>query len=249
MIRGNYDRRVLSSKEGRAYLFQEIKKRPIGRHHEVYIPAGGGRQARTAQVNLRWDGFEVLPPKARDRKGESRKLNVVWIVEDNPPPDANPIEWYLLTNLVVQNESDALAVLENYCARWQIEEWHKGIKTGCRFEGRQLETWSRMEVLLAIFSVIAWRLLALRAAARSTVTRLPDDLLSETQIQLLHHLEPALMDCDDARSYLRSIAKLGGFLARKRDGDPGWITLWRGFARLRDLEMGFDFAKGPPRYG
>jgi hypothetical protein len=249
VIRGNYDRRVLSSNDKRAYLFTEIKKKPIGLNHEVAIPAGGGRRARTAQVSLRWCDFEVLPPKARDRKGSPQKLNLVWIVEDNPPPDVNPIEWYLLTNLEIQNESSVLKVLEYYCARWQIEEWHKGIKTGCLFESRQLETWNRMAVLLAIFSVIAWRLLAMRAVARSPMTRLPDDLLSETQIQLLHHLEPALLDCGNARSYLRTIAKLGGFLARNRDGDPGWITLWRGFARLRDLEIGFQLANGPSRYG
>jgi hypothetical protein len=31
-----------------------------------------------------------------------------------------------------------------------------------------------------------------------------------------------------AYEFWREVAKLGGFLARRRDGEPGWQTLWRG---------------------
>ncbi|MCL4463855.1 MAG: hypothetical protein M1551_08535 [Firmicutes bacterium] len=31
------------------------------------------------------------------------------------------------------------------------------------------------------------------------------------------------------------IAKLGGFLGRKSDGQPGVKVLWRGFRRLQDI--------------
>ena len=37
---------------------------------------------------------------------------------------------------------------------------------------------------------------------------------------------------------IRLIAHLGGFLGRKNDGDPGPITLWRGWRRLSDLVEG-----------
>jgi len=30
----------------------------------------------------------------------------------------------------------------------------------------------------------------------------------------------------------RELAKLGGFLGRKSDGEPGWITIWRGWQKL-----------------
>jgi hypothetical protein len=32
--------------------------------------------------------------------------------------------------------------------------------------------------------------------------------------------------------FYRELAKLGGFLGRKSDGEPGWITLWRGFEKM-----------------
>ena len=31
---------------------------------------------------------------------------------------------------------------------------------------------------------------------------------------------------------MRRLAGLGGFLGRKGDGVPGWITLWRGVSKL-----------------
>jgi hypothetical protein len=40
---------------------------------------------------------------------------------------------------------------------------------------------------------------------------------------------PSLADC------VRWIARLGGFLGRKSDGDPGVKTLWLGLQRLHDL--------------
>jgi hypothetical protein len=37
---------------------------------------------------------------------------------------------------------------------------------------------------------------------------------------------------ETARDFLREVAKLGGFLGRKSDGEPGWITIWRGLNKL-----------------
>ena len=45
------------------------------------------------------------------------------------------------------------------------EEWHKVLKTGCKIDKRQLQTWERMEVLLSVYSVIAWKVLELRELA------------------------------------------------------------------------------------
>src|SRR3712207_8372304 len=35
------------------------------------------------------------------------------------------------------------------------------------------------------------------------------------------------------RDFLRGVARLGGFLARKSDGDPGWQTIWKGWVVLK----------------
>jgi hypothetical protein len=41
---------------------------------------------------------------------------------------------------------------------------------------------------------------------------------------------------------LRLIAGLGGFLARKSDGEPGMKTIWLGLQRVRDFAEGLRFA-------
>ena len=39
------------------------------------------------------------------------------------------------------------------------------------------------------------------------------------------------------RDVVRLIAQLGGFLARKGDGEPGVKSLWLGIVRLRDYAL------------
>jgi hypothetical protein len=40
-------------------------------------------------------------------------------------------------------------------------------------------------------------------------------------------------------SYLVKLARLGGYLARAHDPPPGNMVLWRGVARLTDIQLGF----------
>ena len=42
------------------------------------------------------------------------------------------------------------------------------------------------------------------------------------------------------RQFYRGLAKLGGFLARKHDGEPGWITIWRGREKLNTMLSGYQ---------
>ena len=99
-----------------------------------------------------------------------------------------------------------------------------------------------MDVLLGIFSVIAWKMLALRDAARRDDVIAPD-VLTEPQKKMLRLLVPGISNQNLSREWMRAVAKLGGFLGRKGDGEPGWLTLWGGFTRLIDLEIGYNLAQ------
>ncbi len=242
VIRANYNRRLQEEGGPSAYLLEAIRKAPVIAHMPVQVAAGGGRPQRTAEVALHAGCYAIMPPKARGRRGAARAVNVLWIVEEHPPQGEDALEWILLTSESLETPQAAVTVARHYCGRWKIEEWHKALKTGCRVEERQLEAWDRLEVLLAIFSVIAWRLLALRDAARSDAP-CPPDALSNEDRTILRNLMPSLPKGAKARAYLRAIAKLGGFLGRKSDGEPGWITLWRGYTRLCDMRLGYRAAK------
>ena len=43
--------------------------------------------------------------------------------------------------------------------------------------------------------------------------------------------------------FFAEVAKRGGHLARKRDGPPGWKTLWHGWRELTLIQLGYRMAK------
>ena len=116
------------------------------------------------------------------------------------------------------------------------------LKSGCGIEKLQLETAERLEMALATYSIIAWRLLYITHLARLAPDVSCEIMLEPPEWQALyatihhknypHSYPPTL---GEAVSW---IAKLGGFLGRKHDGVPV-KTLWRGLRRLDDIMMGW----------
>jgi len=43
-----------------------------------------------------------------------------------------------------------------------------------------------------------------------------------------------------SRANLTKLARLGGYLARASDPPPGNIVMWRGLARLTDIQIGVE---------
>jgi len=113
------------------------------------------------------------------------------------------------------------------------------LKTGCRIEERRLETWERMEVLLSVYSVIAWKVLELRELARGDAHCSPDVLLSETAQSILETKFQELTD-NEAQAYAIAVAKIGGYLDRSSDPPPGWETMWKGLKKLQTWAEGYE---------
>lgn len=168
-------------------------------------------------------------------------VNIVSAVETDPPADADPIEWLLITTEPIDTDDQILKVIDIYRARWVIEEFFKALKTGCAFEQRQLESKHTILNALGMMLPIAWRLLHLRTLSR-TADREPARLvLTELELQVLRHAsktplptEPTVMDV------LLAIARLGGHL--RSNGAPGWLVLGRGYQDLMMMVAGFKLA-------
>ena len=138
--------------------------------------------------------------------------------------------------------------------RWQIEVFFKILKRGCRIEKRQLEQRERLEPALALYMIIAWRVLFLSRLGRDCPD-LPCDLVFDTmEWQAVYivterkpppHTPPSL-DC-----MVRMVAGLGGFLNRTSDGFPGPQTVWIGLQRAADFVLALDAQHeiGERRYG
>jgi hypothetical protein len=101
----------------------------------------------------------LLPPKNATGQRSPAEVNVARV--DEIGREEAPIRWVLLTTEPTDEFENALAVIGHSRTRWTIEDSCTVLKTGCRTRGRRLETSERMEVLLAIRSVIAWKVLQL----------------------------------------------------------------------------------------
>jgi hypothetical protein len=132
-----------------------------------------------------------------------------------------------------------LAIVGYYEARWLIEEFHMGLKTGCAIEERQLESLHALSNFLAFATITACKLLQLRDASRSSEPRLASEVLTPTQLLLLRRAEPKLSEQCSARQALRAIATLGGFYGSNKNAMPGWRTLALGFQLLLEREVGY----------
>lgn len=166
-------------------------------------------------------------------------LNVVHVFEAQPPANEAPVEWLLFTTLPVETEQEVATVVDNYRARWTIEDFHKALKTGCGYEDREFESLHALLVILAVSIPIACEILWLRSRARQQPDAPATDVISPQQLRILRAIgSRPLPDKPTARDALWAVAGLGGHL--KRNGEPGWLVLYRGMQTLLTYEAGFE---------
>jgi len=125
-------------------------------------------------------------------------------------------------------------LIDWYRARWEIEMYFDVLKNGCKVESLQLKTMPRLELALALYMVVAWRINRLMRLGRAC-PELPADLLFETeewQAAYLLHDKPVPKTPPPLQEVVRLVASLSGFLGRKGDGEPGARTIWDGLEQI-----------------
>jgi hypothetical protein len=238
IVRANQPRAIVAE-EGN--LFELAARAPVKGNFEVPLRARPGQPARTATVQVRARELTIRGPYRPDKKMAAETMNVVEIKELHPASGAEPLYWVLLTSWPCDTLEQCRAVAQAYAARWLIEEYHKALKSGTGVEESQLETAHGLQSLLAVLSLVAVRLLGLKMAARADPDKQVDlDLLGEEVWAVLAKTFGTPATGWTQRATLVCIARLGGFLARKGDGDPGWLTIWRGWRRLVVLSEGYS---------
>jgi hypothetical protein len=212
----------------------------------VDLPRADDRPTRTATLTVRYQRLTLPPPAYRAAEHlPAVSLDAVLVQEADAPAGVEPIEWLLLTTVPVHSPADAWERVRWYTYRWRIERYHLVLKSGLRLEARQLGTAARLDCALAIASVIASRLLELTYAARTQPDAPATAWVSPTEwtvVWTARHPGHPVPPQPTLRQVVREIAGLGGFLGRRRDGEPGVITLWRGLQRLHDLLQGYYLA-------
>ncbi len=186
-----------------------VRARPVRQHvwlRRIELPAGDGRSvAATCLVAREFDA----------------------------PAGVKPIEWRLLTNREATTLAQAIELIDWYRARWEIEILFNVLKNGCRVEALQLGAIERLERALAMFLVVAWRIGYLMRKGRACPDLDAELFFDPDEIRgayLLTELkQPARPKLNEV---LRLIARLGGFLARKGDGEPGAKAIWLGLKEV-----------------
>jgi len=206
------------------------------------------RPARTARLLISAGPLLVHRPHAKHGNHGVEPLPM-WLVrvwELYPPKDAEPIEWFLLTNEPVTSLADAERVINWYRTRWVSEEFHKAIKTGCQVEQMQFTDTSRLEPMIAVLSTVATTLLNLRAASQlpDAETRKASTLIDTAYVEVLSAWRYQKVKKLTVHEFFFALARLGGHQNRRSDKRPGWLILWRGWTTLQAMVDGADVKQG-----
>ena len=221
------------------YLLDRATSWPAQALGTVAVPSEHERRARTAQVQLSWGSLCLPAPERGPNRGrEAVKLWVVRVWEPEPPPkeeaqreyvpsqkhgpkrrqkaesaEVQALEWILLSALPVETAEQAWQAVARYRCRWPIEDFHRGLKTGCSLEQRHLQEQRSLENLLAIVSPIAVRLLQLRNLCREEPERPALNWVEPEEAQVIAAKQGLTVEQLTIEQFVCGVAQLGGFSA------------------------------------
>ena len=246
VIRASWNRRLAGAA---GHLEPALAAAPVLGVGYVELRSRGKAPARTVTVEFRsvrvdldgpWRPTGWQPPLANIGVVEVREVTAT----------GEPLRWVLLTSLPCQTLVEAQRVAGRYTARWLVEEYHKALKSGTGVEASQLSTGDRLEALVGVLAVVAVRLLNTKQLARSNPeSAVPGALFDPQILALLEKKMGAPPAGWSHRSLLRALARVGGFIGRKSDGEPGWQTIWRGWQRLMWMAEGANLIEPQKRCG
>jgi len=235
-----YHNRLVNNKA--KYLFTTIDRSKCQGTIKIKINRGNNRKSREAVLKVKYLAIEFLPSNTGYNYGRGYKpvtLTAVEAIEINPPKGEERMHWRLLTTLSADSFEMAVKIIDLYSYRWLIERYHFTLKSGCKVEDLQLETSERLLRALAVYSVVAWRVLWMTYEMRANPEVPCTEILKMNEWKALAcFLKKAPNPpgkIPTLQEAITEIAKLGGFLGRKGDKNPGVKTLWRGLRRLDDI--------------
>ena len=206
--------------------------------YQIYIAANQKQKARWATVDVRVTKATLLRPRegstafVMDHDIREIETNVVEVREANPPRGCTAVRWVLYTSEPATTFELAQKVIEHYEKRPIVEEYHKCLKTGLQVERRQYQSRERLEAVIGVTCIQAVRLLQLRDASRTAPKTPARRVVPPQWLEVLSKVLTRPRPIETVREFMRALASLGGFLGRKCDGDPGWMTIWRGLKTL-----------------
>jgi hypothetical protein len=229
----------------RGSLLAVAKSAPVVGRMRVTVPRKPGQPECEVTLEVRATAVQVQPPRHR-KAGEPntpQAVSVVCATEVGPPAGEKPIQWILIPTQAVTTGEEACQMVRYYARRWVIERWHFTLKSGCKVEKLQFDDATSLKHGLAVYAVVAWRLLWMTHLARTD----PEQPATAVVDALEHEVLEAATGrpLPTVRDVVRAIAKLGGFAGSPSMGEPGVKSLWLGWRRLDAMVEGYRLARRP----
>lgn len=222
-------------------LFDQVKQEPPAGQIVALIPRDTRRNlpTREATLEIRYSRVCVKAPHNTPKKyviNRTVTLSIVHVQEINPPEGVEPIEWYLATSMDIAGLDEAVEKVNWYIHRWKIERFHYILKSGCEIEKLQNRTAERLQKLILVYSIISARILGMTYMARQYPKEPCTMFLDEEEWKVLYCIanrtSTAPQTAPTIKEAVSYLAKLGGFLGRKGDGEPGAKVIWKGLNEL-----------------
>jgi hypothetical protein len=250
LIRAQFDRRM---KDETASLFDTVRQAPVLSQVQVSVPRKSARPkkskqkaspkqpARVADLAIRSKRIKLEPPRGFD----SHDAIEIWVIhaqEINPAENVKPVEWIVLTTMDCSLAADAEQCLSWYCLRWRIEDWHRVMKSGCKIEKLGHETAERLKRAISINMVIAWRIMLMTLMGREYPELPAEVMFSDIEVRTLqaYAKKKEMMSPELLGDAVKLVAKIGGYIGRKKDPPPGHQLLWQGYREFQFMCMGFE---------
>lgn len=246
IVRAGKKRRI----EGEKILTDKVANRPIDGYINIKVPRNtrDSFPSREATLSIKYCLTKLLSPGKKEfRKMPPIEAYVVSAEEINAPAGIEPIKWFLLTTIPINCVEDGFKIVQWYKYRWLIERYHHILKSGCEIEKLHLEDVERVKNAIAIYSIVAWRIAWLTYESRNNSDTSCEKILSKDEWQCLYCVVNETSNLPDKCPTILEatimIAKLGGFMARKSDGNPGVRVIWRGWRTLNNILIGWNTSK------
>lgn len=224
-----------------AKLWAQLAQAPALAEVSFELPAAAGRAARTVMQEVRC--VRVSLP---DRGQGECQVTAIEARERDAPPGCKAVLWRLLTNEVIENLEAACERIDWYRQRWWVEVFFRILKSGCRVEALQLSSVARLERALAVYLVVAWRVLQMSTLGREAAQVSCECLFSTEEWQaawIVRHRRAPPPKAPSLGEVVRWVAGFGGYLGRKCDGEPGPKALWAGLNYLAGCVEGICSAR------
>lgn len=232
LIRSKHNRKLAKNE---AKLWEQVEQEVAIGDITFYLPPRPGRKGREVTQQLRCKRIQL----GKGRKGKF-EVTALLAREQQPPPGEKPVEWRLLTNREAPTLETAAELIDWYRCRWEIEVFFNILKNGCKIEALQLSTMKRIELALAFYLMVAWRIGYLMRLGRTCPDMDCETVFDreEWQAAWIVARKPLPDKPPTLNEVIHVIARFGGFLGRKHDGEPGSKTLWIGLQRVMDFAVG-----------